>query len=51
MKFKIYVLLLLDFSSAQIPTKMDKETGESNEQEEISQLNLPKQELTALYFI
>lgn len=50
MKFKILCVLLLSglTACAQIPTKNGiKETGESNEQEEISQLNLPKQELTA----
>lgn len=50
MKFKILCVLLLSglTACAQIPTKNGiKETGESNEQEEVSQLNLPKQELTA----
>ncbi|MEK7844399.1 MAG: hypothetical protein AAB259_01390, partial [Pseudomonadota bacterium] len=50
MKFKILCVLLLSglTACAQIPTKNGiKETGESNEQEDISQLNLPKQELTA----
>lgn len=50
MKFKILCVLLLSglTACAQIPTKNGiKETGESNEQEGISQLNLPKQELTA----
>lgn len=46
MKFKILCVLLLSglTACAQIPTKNGIE---SNEQEEISQLNLPKQELTA----
>jgi len=50
MKFKILCVLLLSglTACAQIPTKEGiEETGESTEQEEISQLNLPKQELTA----
>ncbi|MDO9469411.1 MAG: tetratricopeptide repeat protein [Nitrosomonas sp.] len=50
MKFKILCVLLLSglTSCAQIPTKEEVEkTGESAEQEDISQLNLPKQELTA----
>lgn len=50
MKFKILCVLLLSglTACAQIPTKEEVEkTGESAEQEDISQLNLPKQELTA----
>jgi tetratricopeptide (TPR) repeat protein len=50
MKFKILCVLLLFglTACAQIPTKEEtEETGESTEQEEISQLNLPRQELTA----
>ncbi len=50
MKFKILCLLLLSgiTACAQIPTKEEVEkTGESAEQNDISQLNLPKQELTA----
>ncbi|MBP6057922.1 MAG: tetratricopeptide repeat protein [Nitrosomonas sp.] len=50
MKFKILcVLLLFGFTAcAQVPTKEGvEETGESTEQEEVNQLNLPKQELTA----
>ncbi len=50
MKFKILCVLLLSglTACAQISTKEEVEkTGESAEQEDISQLNLPKQELTA----
>ena len=50
MKFKILcVLLLVGLTAcAQIPTKENvEETGESTEQEEVSQARLPKQELTA----
>jgi tetratricopeptide (TPR) repeat protein len=50
MKFKILCVLLLSglTACAQIPAKEEVEkTGESAEQEDISQLNLPKQELTA----
>ena len=50
MKFKILCVLLLSglTACAQVPTKKGiEETGESTEQEEISQVNLPKQELTA----
>ncbi|AEJ03171.1 Tetratricopeptide TPR_1 repeat-containing protein [Nitrosomonas sp. Is79A3] len=50
MKFKILCMLLLSglTACAQIPNKEEVEkTGESAEQEDISQLNLPKQELTA----
>lgn len=50
MKFKILCVLLLFglTACAQIPTKEEtEETGGSTEQEEISQLNLPRQELTA----
>ncbi|WP_394808580.1 tetratricopeptide repeat protein [Nitrosomonas sp.] len=50
MKFKILCLLLLSglTACAQISTKEEVEkTGESAEQKDISQLNLPKQELTA----
>lgn len=50
MKFKILCVLLLSglTACAQIPTKEEVEkTGKSAEQEDISQLNLPKQELTA----
>ena len=50
MKFKILCVLLLSglTACAQTPTKEEVEkTGESAEQEDISQLNLPKQELTA----
>ena len=50
MKFKILCVLLLSglAACAQIPTKeVVEKTGESAEQEDISQLNLPKQELTA----
>ena len=50
MKFKILCVLLLSglTACAQIPTKEEiEDTGESTEQEEVSQLNLPKQELTA----
>jgi len=50
MKFKILCVLLLSglTACAQISTKEEVEkTGESAEQEDTSQLNLPKQELTA----
>jgi len=50
MKFKILCVLLLSglTACAQISTKEEVEkTGESAEQENASQLNLPKQELTA----
>jgi len=50
MKFKILCVLLLSglTACAQISTKEEVEkTGESAEQEDASQLNLPKQELTA----
>ena len=50
MKFKILCVLLLCglTACAQIPTKKEQETAEeSTEQEEVSQANLPKQELTA----
>ncbi len=50
MKFKILCMLLLSglTACAQIPNKEEVEkTEESAEQEDISQLNLPKQELTA----
>ena len=50
MKFKILSVLLLSglTACAQIPAKEGtEETGESTEQEQASQLNLPKQDLTA----
>jgi tetratricopeptide (TPR) repeat protein len=50
MKFKILCVLLLSglTACAQLPSNKEAEkTGESNDPEEISQLNLPKQELTA----
>ena len=50
MKFKLLCVLLLSglTACAQIPEKKEPEnTGESNEQEDVSQANLPKQELTA----
>ena len=50
MKFKILSVLLLSglTACAQIPAKeKTEETGESTEQEQASQLNLPKQDLTA----
>lgn len=50
MKFKILCVLLLSglTACAQLPSNKEAEkTGESTDPEEISQLNLPKQELTA----
>ncbi len=49
MKFNFLCVLLLGLTAcAQISTKEKvEETGESNEQEEVSSLNLPNQELTA----
>lgn len=50
MKFKILGVLLLSglTACAQLPSNKEAEkTGESTDQEEISQQNLPKQELTA----
>ncbi|PSJ17119.1 tetratricopeptide repeat protein [Nitrosomonas supralitoralis] len=50
MKFKLLCVLLLSglTACAQIPANKEIENaGESNEQEDISELNLPKQELTA----
>ena len=50
MKFKILSVLLLSglTACAQIPAKEGtEETGESTEQEQANQLNLPKQDLTA----
>ncbi|MCG7757232.1 MAG: hypothetical protein LZF63_11335, partial [Nitrosomonas sp.] len=50
MKFKILCVLLLSglTACAQLPSNKEAEkTGESADAEEVSQLNLPKQELTA----
>jgi tetratricopeptide (TPR) repeat protein len=50
MKFKILCVLLLSglTACAQLPSNKEAEkTGESTDPEEVSQLNLPKQELTA----